>query len=100
MVTLFFRYALIFAILFLLLLVARDQKSTFFLVDYVEFVKYLSMACFILAGFFYVIALFSGELNEVARKKCARCNKPALNGFAYCHEHLRETTQEFRASHR
>jgi hypothetical protein len=100
MVTLFFRYALIFAILYLILFVARDQKSTFFLVDYIEFVKYITIACFILTGFFYIIALFSGELNEVSRKRCVRCNKPALKGFVYCHEHLRESTHEFRTSHR
>ena len=100
MTTFFFRYALIFAILYLLLFVARDQKSTFFLVDYLDHVKYLSIGCFILTGFFYVLALFSGELNEVARKKCARCGKPALKGFVYCHEHLKESKIELRTSHR
>ena len=90
----FFRYSLIFAIGYILLFFAKDQNSSFFLVKYVEHIKILAFALFVLAVISHIASLFFGSVKEISGKKCVRCNRPALKGFIYCHEHLQKANEK------
>ncbi|OGL46560.1 MAG: hypothetical protein A2161_22345 [Candidatus Schekmanbacteria bacterium RBG_13_48_7] len=100
MVRFFFRYGLIFAILYLILYFARDQKSTFFLVPFTDYIKLLSGFCFLLTVISFLIIVLRGGVDEISIKKCVRCNKPALKGFVYCHEHLKKSNEDYRKNRR
>jgi hypothetical protein len=91
---------MISAIIYILLFFARDQDSTFFLVQYMEHFKFLSAGLLVVSGVVYVLKLLFGGVEELSGKKCVRCNRPALKGFIYCHEHLQKANEDMNAGRR